>query len=201
MGTAHNIIRTAYKKGIRLLGAGCYSAVMDYSKDTVLKIGADMSDPYLHFLENIEKINNPHFPRVQDIYIDVKHSFYLVKLEKLYSLSEATLTTRYPSLYDWVFKEKPIPTWASDKMIEAVNYLLTMTDYKNFSDAANKEKEGLTIDLDSCKLDLHESNIMEREDGTLVFTDPLCNCIMYDVPDLEAWVKLELKVAECSAAW
>lgn len=190
MGTAHNIIKNAHRKGLKLLGSGCYSAVLELNENSVLKIGADTLDPYLYFLESVQQSDNPHFPKILDIHVDIKNNFYIIKLEKLKPLTDYSA---YKDLYNWVFKNKRFPEWANEDLQHAVDHLVALADFKTHTDAIIAEKGGLLIDEDSCILDLHEANVMTREDGTIVFTDPLCNYHMYDIPEIEDWTLTNLR--------
>lgn len=194
MSAAYSIIRKAHSKGFKFLGAGCYSAVFQSKDpDTVIKIGADIFDPYLYYVREITSKQNKHFPKVKKLYVDNEHGYYIVYLEKLFEMQNEHLS-KYQEIYDWAVKEDPKPSWADESLNEAVNTIVDLADYRSYPEIVHAKAWG-DITYDACRLDLHESNVMCRADGTFVFADPLCNYKMYDVPEVEEWLDHELGIA------
>jgi hypothetical protein len=193
MSAAYSIIRNAHKKGLKILGAGCYSAVLE-TKDpnTVIKVGADIFDPYLYYAKEIMSKQNKHFPKIKKLYIDNEHGYYIVYLEKLFEMQSAQLV-KYQEIYDWAVKEEAKPQWVDTTLDAAVNTIVELADYRSYAEIVQAKTTG-DILHDACRLDLHESNVMCRNDGTFVFADPLCNYEMYDVPEVEEWLDHELGV-------
>jgi hypothetical protein len=191
MSAAYSIIRNAHKKGLKILGAGCYSAVLE-TKDpnTVIKVGADIFDPYLYYVKEIMSKQNKHFPEIKKLYIDKDYGYYIVYLEKLFEMQNEHLP-RYQEIYDWAVKEETKPQWVDPVLDAAVSTIVELADYRSYPDLDPTTSLSDSL-YDACRLDLHESNVMCRGDGTFVFADPLCNCKMYDVPEVEEWLDHEL---------
>lgn len=194
MSAAYSIIRNAHSKGFKFLGAGCYSAVFQ-SKDPniVIKVGADIFDPYLYYVREITSKENKHFPKVKKLYIDNENSYYIVYLEKLFKMQDTQLP-KYQEIYEWAVNEQQKPIWADKNLNEAVDTIINLADYRSYPEIVHAKAWGSVPD-DACRLDLHESNVMCRADGTFVFADPLCNYKMYDVPEVEEWLDHELGVS------
>jgi hypothetical protein len=193
MSAAYSIIRKAHSKGFKFLGAGCYSAVFQSKDpDTVIKVGADIFDPYLYYVREITSKENKHFPKVKKLYVDNDNGYYIVYLEKLFEMQEEHLV-RYQEIYDWAVKEQAKPSWADATLDVAVNTIVDLADYRSYPEIVQAKTFG-DVSYDACRLDLHESNVMCREDGTFVFADPLCNYKMYDIPEVEEWLDHELGI-------
>jgi hypothetical protein len=182
MSTVHKILKNALKN-MNYVGSGCYAAAFDSNKE-IVKIGADIFDPYLYYLREIKSLKNTHFPKFHSLYVDNYNEFYTVKLEKLYPLNDKQLKD-YEQLYDWAVKGEDKPCWASEELEEAVNKIVDLADVISLQPSEDLEYEGQTGD---CRLDLHEANVMSRSDGTLVFTDPLSDAQMFDAPAIEEWI-------------
>lgn len=193
MSTAYSIIRNAHKSGLKVLGAGCYSAVFQ-SRDpnTVIKVGADILDPYLYYLKEITGTINKHFPTVKKLFIDKESGYYIVYLEKLFNM-DSSHTTNYQDIYNWAVKDTPKPKWVDTTLDSAVSTIIELADYRNYQEIVH-DKVWKEIPPSACRLDLHESNVMCRADGTFVFADPLCNYKMYDIPEVEEWLDHELGI-------
>jgi hypothetical protein len=193
MSAAYSIIRKAHSKGFKFLGAGCYSAVFQSKDpDTVIKVGADIFDPYLYYVREITSKENKHFPKVKKLYIDNDNGYYIVYLEKLFEMQEEHLV-RYQEIYEWAVNEEAKPSWADATLDVAVNTIVDLADYRSYPEIVQAKTFG-NVSYDACRLDLHESNVMCREDGTFVFADPLCNYKMYDIPEVEEWLDHELGI-------
>jgi hypothetical protein len=193
MSSAYSIIKNAHKKGLKFLGAGCYSAVFQGSdSSSVIKIGADIFDPYLYYVRELQSSNsdNVHFPKVKSLFVDNENGYYVVKLEKLFPLRKS-IVNKYQDIYDWAVNCKSKPEWVSGPLEVAVNTIIDLADFRNYEDIVDA-KVWDKLPADACRLDLHDSNVMCRADGTMVFADPLCNYKMYDVPAVEEWMEHEL---------
>lgn len=196
MSAAYSIIKKAHSKGLKFLGAGCYSAVFQTKDpDTVIKIGADIFDPYLYYIRSVDGKQNKHYPKVKKLYVDNENEFFVAHLERLYDMPKEKHPD-YQRIFDWAVNDKPKPEWSDESLDEAVNTLIDLVDFRSYEDVAHAEAEYGRWDIpdDFCKLDLHESNVMCRADGTIVFADPFCNYKMYDVPAVEEWAEQELGV-------
>ena len=193
MSAAYSIIKNAHKSGLKMLGAGCYSAVFE-SKDpnTVIKIGADIFDPYLYYIREVTGKVNKHFPVIKKLFVDNEFGYYIVYLERLFDMT-TDHTSQYQDIYDWAVKDTPKPTWADETLNSAVDTIIDLADYRSYEEIVH-DKVWDTVPYDACRLDLHESNVMCRADGTFVFADPLCNYKMYDIPEVEEWLDHELGI-------
>ena len=194
MSAAYSVIKNLYKKGFEFLGAGCYSAVFQSNvEDTVIKIGADIFDPYLHYIQSVSSTGNKHFPSIKKLYIDSDSGYYIAYIEKLVTMNLKDVDN-YQEIYDWLINDTKKPTWVDSDLSCAADTLLSLTDYRNYAEIVH-DKAWSSVSYDATRLDLHESNIMYRKDGTIVFSDPLCNYKMYDIPEVEEWMNHELGTA------
>jgi hypothetical protein len=75
-----------------------------------------------------------------------------------------------------------------DKLLSLLDKIIEQTDCFSYEDA---EETLANISFEDSKfyrmIDLHDSNFMEREDGTLVIIDPWCNIDMSEVESLDSW--------------
>lgn len=182
MATINTILKNALKN-MNYIGSGCYAATFD-NNDEVIKIGGDIFDPYLYYLREISDLKNIHFPKFHSLYVDNYNEFYTVRLEKLYPLKDEQLKL-YEQVFDWAVKGDSKPDWVSEELESAVNKIIDLADIIGL----NPDEEWIDDYADdACRLDLHEANVMSRADGTFVFTDPLSDANMYDVPAIEEWI-------------
>ena len=61
MSTVHKILKNALKN-MNYVGSGCYAAAFDSNKE-IVKIGADIFDPYLYYLREIKSLKTQVFSR------------------------------------------------------------------------------------------------------------------------------------------
>lgn len=200
---AHKIIKNLTKKGTSVLGVGCYSAVLASGSEKVIKVGADMGDPWLDYYHMIVKPMqaNTHVPKIHSFYAE--DSYYIASMERL---EEVKPCTDAANLVDFIkdyidtrsteeeFRQtitefpKLVPN--IEEFMQAVNKLKEYTVFNS----TKRDAEGNDMnDLweqgfeDRC-LDLHTGNVMLRG-NVLVITDPWCNIDMQDIPDLSCWAE------------
>jgi len=200
---AHRIIKNMTKNGTRVLGVGCYSAVLASGAEKVIKVGADMGDPWLDYYHMIVKPMqaNNHIPKVHSFYAE--DSYYIASMERL---EEVKPCTDAAELVDFIkdyidtrsteeeFRDtvtefpKLVPN--IEEFMQAVNTLKTHTVFNS----TKRDSEGNDMNdlwetgFDDRCLDLHTGNVMLRGD-VLVITDPWCNIDMQDIPDLSCWAE------------
>lgn len=208
--TAFNIIKSLTKRGNVVLGAGCYSAVLQTSTDNkVLKVGAHANDPWLDYYSLVIKKHegNPHVPNAHNLHVYSDFDYYVCFMEKLTPVD----TIANSDLRKIV--------WACEKYASGrISKMNFMGDVDHFAEAVPDPLKLLEV-LDSIKehtqalkcedadpsartLDLHEGNFMLR-DGILVITDPWCENDMSDVASVEDWVSNSNNKSyyELSSSW
>jgi len=153
MATAFTIIKNAIKNNLEVLGAGRYSAVFGLSKYQAIKIGSDINDPFLDYIEIAKRNPLTNFLKVYNTY--KSDNYYIATIERL----------EHNNKIDFTLLEESISI---------------LTKYKN------KDSD----------LDLHTNNVMCRENGTLVLSDPLCGTNMYDILDVSDWLDYHYKHKE-----
>lgn len=167
--SATHVLRRA---GWELAGWGSYADVYENpDKPYVLKLFSCNDAAYRAFLQMIKEHPNVHFPRIKGNFIRVNDRYYAVRMERLHPLREDV---------------SPI--------IEYVRYRLMSKeiDMTNLSTEQQEVLDSIIADIgkypdtlrDACDLivnklippwsnDLNRTNVMKRDDGTLVFTDPV----------------------------
>lgn len=96
MATAFTVIKNAIKHNLKLLGAGRYSAVFELNNYEVLKIGSDINDPFLDYLDIIKTNPSIHFLKVNELY--KSDNYYIAKLEKLHHNNKINLSSLSSSI-------------------------------------------------------------------------------------------------------
>lgn len=143
-----------------IVGIGGFSAVYNVPKreDLVLKVTED--EPYLIYLDLVKNIDTPHKPIIHD-QIEINGAMYILT-ERLYFIKDedvAYLDERACEVGWWEHDTQP---WGG--LSKSFDYLLDVLD-KEF----NRRWDSY---YDRVYFDLRDTNIMQREDGTLVITDP-----------------------------
>lgn len=167
-----------------LLGSGYFADV--FTKDNhpyvykVASLGKNIrslakaiDDPYLAFLNATQEMDNPFFPRVRTLTI-FKHqaaSFYVAEMEKLLPLKNSKLDDASYAMREnllHLFKHREHCDVLNDWKENAKIY----KQYKNLiASQVYQTMAKLLMDYDN---DLHQANMMMRQNGQLVITDPLC---------------------------
>lgn len=158
-----------------LLDEGQFSMVFSNPKKTyILKINEEPDPAFAEYINLIKKHKNKHFIRVSDVkQMQVSQSMYYIYLiEKLSKIptSQGDYISSYleniaqdaqeygkplgPKDLYGLFGKK-LPNFLSDTLLNAVNIL----------GVYSSTRPGLIIDI-------HGDNIMRRNDGTIVITDP-----------------------------
>lgn len=215
MSTARNLIKNRIKAGNTVIGVGCYSAALTATQtDKVIKVGNTTDDPWLDFYDEVIKHNpkNIHLPKVYNIHVDHDNDYYVAVVEKLYEHND-----RFMGDIDGTDQlEDVVVECINDRSVSQFDFFVALDDcrtcYGEFDEyqlyaACNQIQDLIRrswsdwgycecgVDEDgSCEcgserlsLDLHTSNILYREDGTLVINDPVCDTDMEDVDDLSNW--------------
>lgn len=139
------------------LGSGYYAQVYARPQDNyVVKIFRP-DEGYQTFLEYIRKnANNPYVPKLKGKIIKLPNGYSLVRIEKLKPIdedlwSEISLAAERPNDKDLVDKvDKKYPGLV--KFIQSLKWIANVDDRLGY--------------------DLHPGNMMIRDDGTPVVTDP-----------------------------
>jgi hypothetical protein len=185
MREQNEFIKKLKKMGWEFLDDGAYSNVFaNPKKDYVLKINKFPDNGYATYVNMIKRARNIHFPKISDmkhldIFLDGYTKIYYVYLiEKLYEFKydEGTF------LADIVKKmiEHPNATnayWFSEEFLNIISYRdrdiqELIKKYVTPSLIAATKIISHNTDINNCKIDMHGRNIMKRNDGTIVITDP-----------------------------
>lgn len=185
-----NLYKNLEKLGWAYLNQGMYSKVFaNPKKNYVIKINSRIDEGYQHFVTLIKRNRNKHFPRISDvqqIYID-KKPYFIYLIEKLEPIPEP-----YNKNYSSFLSDVIDVFMYSDK--EPINFFKlfkTLRDeYSHDNEEEVKDRElylrknpalikaaqilGLAAKNSSkyIGIDIHEHNIMERNDGTIIIVDP-----------------------------
>ena len=211
MATAYRVLKNTAKAGNVIIGAGCYSAVLQQGKacdSKVIKIGNSSDDPWLEYYERIVKPlqGNPHVPRIDKLYIDHQNDYYVANMERLHSLTydefdaddedfEYCLKNELADDIDQYIKGEIIwkqfkRTWEDYPQIvdlpamrQLMDAILDATDALTAEDQSEIIENNEDLELYN-KLDLHSGNIMFRN-NTVVITDPWCGVLVDEHPSMD----------------
>ena len=170
----------AQSNKFRLIGNGYFSKVYGRKKKkNVYKIGkveeCHLSDPYLFFINKVKALNNPFFPKVENIQVlnnsDNNEKYYLIEIEKLIpcyfdNLKEDCQEVYHNLLYLFNSRKASNIEKKWNKYIDYYKTIDNMEVYELFNILKNL--------LKSFDNDLHSNNMMIRENGQLVIIDPIC---------------------------
>jgi hypothetical protein len=166
-----SLLDNAMKKmGWHLIGTGFFSNVYFNSKKKfVLKINTRPDLEYQRYVDVIKKYKNKHFPMISDIKkIRIGGNIYGVySIEKLKELNHDNWNMVSAIFYEFELRRNSSSKKFYNDMEE--NEKQFLDNNPEFVKAleivkSNKQK--------SRELDLSPDNVMQREDGTLVITDP-----------------------------
>ena len=155
------LILALKQHGFGFLGAGCFGLVLchESTPDTAYKISARLNDAYGAFaLYSRQMQGDPHLPVIREIQTGA--FFMVVALEMLERISHEN---------GWVCSEASRVATAESRM-EAYTMSEDFEDFAEFLDCAagiGRYFAGVA------QIDIHDENIMQRADGTLVITDPV----------------------------
>jgi hypothetical protein len=174
-GNINEKIDTAFfkkmkKLGWKITGSGMYSNVfLNPTKNYVLKINMREDIGYQRYVELIHRSRTIHFPKISDEkFLTLGGDTYgMYLIEKLRHL---------PKPYNYAYAE--IITKITEACDSPINIIVKWFN-ENYGDDPNKITLPISLIKASQKLgkyynqiDIHEDNIMQRADGTIVITDP-----------------------------
>lgn len=193
--TATNIIKNMTARGNVVLGSGCYAAALSTSDDTkIIKVSNDANDPWVSYYTDVisELKNNLYVPQVYSFYRDADNDYYIATMEKLYTVEYGDEAYEFlEHIIDFLKQEI-----SEDEFLEiAYDYVELVPDASSLlyllriiRDKTDVFDKYSTTDTDDLVLDLHYGNIMTRADGTLVITDPWCDCSVNETKDMGEWL-------------
>jgi hypothetical protein len=169
---ADNLLRKKLSKyGWKFLNTGVFSQVfVNPNKNFVLKINSNPDIGYASYVALIKHYKNPHFPIISDMKkiiigdANFKKTYYIYLIEKLYPYKNYENNKIFNAVSEnsklplsQIFKKEKIPPilLSHPKLVKALQII------GNYDDTN-----------DIIYLDLHTGNIMQRNDGTIVITDP-----------------------------
>ncbi|VVC05190.1 Uncharacterised protein [uncultured archaeon] len=174
------------KLGWKRAGHGGYSNVFENpSKNYILKVNYYPDSAFAWFALLTRKFPNPHFPKIGNMkYFHLKgkiNHYHVYLIEKLHQI---------PSTYTWyaeytVFKMITLAAKDSDskELEEALEDAKDTSHVKGGTIYEYLQKNpkfldalriiGICASRNKFSIDLHTENIMARNDGTFVLTDPL----------------------------
>lgn len=151
--TIAQIEKIFQQKGGQILGSGAFASVYTHpSWNYALKIFSDDSC-YIRYVKLAMRHYSPHFP----VFLDKPRKYVPGFKRNLYN--EFVYAVKMEKLYRTGFNDSEFSAFFS----EIARTHPTLYD-------ATKTIEWL---LPSCRTDFHSGNIMQREDGTFVITDPV----------------------------
>jgi len=165
-----------HKRGWKEIGSGFYSSVYSHQdKDFVVKINQRYDRAFAHFILLTHKFPNPHFPVISNVKLlkrDDGTKFYVYFMEKLNRVSDPSYT-RYEDKIRWLMmflKGRDQPKLSIEQLMNTeyagcINYLKSVPHLWEAFEVIAKYGKGSP--------DLGIRNVMQRDDGTIVFVDPL----------------------------
>jgi hypothetical protein len=169
------VLRDYIKKGYTRIGEPSASAVVFASPDLkqVVKVGK-RSDCWLNFAEEAINSDNPHLPRISKLEAYGPH--YLAVIEYLQEMPpNFHRNPIYKHIAAWLYLRGG---WQNGKDV----FLSRMAPESIEALAAQLEAEKpLMVEAlamivrarGGCNYDCYPENLMQRSDGTIVFSDPL----------------------------
>jgi hypothetical protein len=166
------------KKNLHLIDSGAFASVYGNDKDDVVyKLGyydSEENDGYLTYLKAIAGKDNPIFPKIHKVTLyTVKDSegiitdnFYVVKMERLKEFNPGLSTPAFAELYRELkahqsYQDRPVTKLKKNRHIATIPEIKPVL----------KMLKNLAVG-NFCA-DWHEDNMMMRENGHLVITDPI----------------------------
>ena len=155
------------KMGWEFHDSGYFSSVfINPRKNYILKVNTIPDEGFNYFVNLIKRYPNKHFPIVSNLRLikTAAHDYYMYYIEKL-----------YPVQY---LVEKDISTYCLHHAYKRYNH--TPNPYSSDSEYVKNNPDfarALDIVLQyhgKFGIDVPGDNIMQRQDGTVVITDPYC---------------------------
>jgi len=155
------------------IGEGEFGVVFrNENKNYVLKVSKNPDPAYASYVKMIKDNPNEYFPKISDIrsmMVEDKE-YYMYLIERLQTLNRESAYV-VGSLLKWLSQ--------GQSPNEIKNYLIK-DDWRAIFDSIISNEELLRAILlignmakkHKFRLDIHHENVMQREDGTIVITDP-----------------------------
>jgi hypothetical protein len=182
------VVQFLTSRGYDKLGSGLYAHVMGKGASPhVLKLFSSTDQGYLSYVAMAMTYPNKHFPKFKGKLMKITNDYYAVRMEMLYPIDNQTLAKEYGfnEIYDFleVLKELIRAGQNQDYPLSEFPEHFYKTAYYDYEEGQIERFMTIHKELaEACfriglyakgHVDLHWGNIMEREDGTLVITDPL----------------------------
>ena len=173
---AEQLEKKLKKLGWEEIGMGCFSSVFRHPhKSYVLKVNQYPDKAFQKFAEISKKFPNRHFLKVGDTKVIEFNGrpYYIYTLEKLYpvtSLPAGLEVFSAARFLEWV-ADHP---WASiaEFLLGRFNPSNTLIQWVQNHPSLIKACQILGKNKLRVTIDIHEDNIMQRNDGTIVIVDP-----------------------------
>lgn len=191
----------------KLIGSGQFSGVFEgSSENTVLKLSIDEASYIFHTDSLLKPLNSPHFAKVTHNFgrvgtfttsknvtrtqlsnpIELRVPIYLYEVEKLAKIPQGSVNGRLAKRLakDWRTQDElstcsDLRTRAQDVAFHLRDNAYYQHDNKSVMDAID-EIADFMADYDQAFVDIHGANMMQRQDGTFVFSDPVGDLRIYN---------------------
>jgi hypothetical protein len=156
------------EKGWTIAGQGYYSIVfISPNKQNVLKVNRVRDPAYDHFVEVVKSHPNKHFPKITDK-MNIGNGWYAYLMERLYPFSFKDVK-QYVTIHKGITALNIIKNDIVELSPDSL-YAMALSRLKN--DPALYKAATIIIDnKNQYRTDISVENIMQRKDGTLVFSD------------------------------
>ena len=189
------ILKSELIRGRKELGRGAFTIVYEGdTPDTVLKMTID-DVAYSMLNDGVVAVGeqNPHFVRVKNDYyelgeVNLPHGdrvpVYAFECERLFKTTGETralarkITAEHLSLFQKINTRRP----TQREHTSTIHALERQVERNTFGEEVTDALDRICTFLSNYGAgfaDLHSGNFMQRSDGTLVFSDPVCNLQTY----------------------
>jgi hypothetical protein len=160
-------------QGYDILGRGASAIVLGQESGDVVKIGS-LHDGWLTYAKACEGQNNLYLPKIHTL--EILDSYYLADIERLYPVPESFFKTKlYKQLAAYMVV---CGGWSNARYVYFSKN--TPDQIKLLAKSLVAENTELVAALKLIikhkgdhVFDIHPDNLMKREDGSLVISDPL----------------------------
>jgi len=158
------------------LGSGKNSIVISNTEKLVYKIFYN-DHPYIQFINFIKDKNNVHLPKIIDPLFKLKKDWYIISFEKLYHIPKDLYFSNYDLQYYCAYyfqnhKSLKFCKNLTNKELEKKAKKVIINPFLSLLNELDK------IKLRTSKLDINSKNVMQRENGEWVITDPFKSSII-----------------------
>lgn len=196
-------------QGRKLIGSGQFSGVFEgVTKGTVLKLSIDEASYLFHTDNFLKPSNDQHFTRVTDNFgrvgtfttsknitrtalsnpIELQVPIYLYEVEMLHKIPQGTANHRLAKRLtrDWRTQDslstcKDLRNRAKDIAHHLRDNAFYQHDNRSVMDAIDEIADFMIgYNEEGAFVDIHGANMMQREDGTFVFSDPVGDLRIYN---------------------